>query len=195
MSAHDDDPDVTIWAGRLRAWPPADPHDVRAAAAEPETAADTGEPTEPLPPPGPRRRGGSVPSDDAEAAEEPDAGSTVVAHRESRRRAAREPDEHTALRTRVERDAPAVADAASGARREAHVPPPLAHEEYAPRAAEPVVAPRREPPRRTSPPAQPPRAAARSRTHARRILGVVLVAAGVLALLAGAVAVLVLAVG
>ena len=38
MSAHDDDPDVTIWAGRLRAWPPADPHDVRAAAAEPETA-------------------------------------------------------------------------------------------------------------------------------------------------------------
>lgn len=122
--------------------------------------------------PGPRRRAGEDAAAEGVDADEPEDGSTVVARRESRRRAARE---ELAAAPAPAVDSAGDSPAATG--RIAQVPgetPPI----YKPRAPEPVISTRSAPPSR---PPQPPvdtRAEILYRRRRARQLALVAVMAG-----------------
>ncbi|QEW02070.1 hypothetical protein [Microbacterium lushaniae] len=172
-----DEDDVTLWAGRLRSWPALDTDFDDATAL----AARDG---------GPRRR--------AEAAaphpEEPEAGSTVVARRETRRRATRPPEDATALSPRRDTVAPHQPSLPEG-RRAARVPDGHAREIYRPRTMEPEIVERRAPaPRAPQHPVAAGAAGTRDRRRRRRWAGWA-AAGAVLVVLAASAVVLMLALG
>jgi hypothetical protein len=168
MTERDDEDDVTIWAGRLRAWPTPDP-----AGSGRETDADLEDATALVErDAGPRRRGPAPAPHDAEAPVD----STAVVPRHPRRRV----------------DPAPVPQAAPEARRVARIPEAGSREIYRPRLSEPEIVERRPPGPRTP---QHPAAGIptpRRRRRRRRTAAIVVVAVAVTALLA-AILVLVLA--
>ena len=162
-----------------------------------EATIDGGTATEPsdegeTAPPGPRRTGGPA---DAAADLDPDEGSTIVARRESRRRASRAVD---AEAIRPDSDDATVVVAAEGRRRlpstlAGDVPAqlgrvartPAASAAYPPRAPQPVVAPRAAPPVRAPQEAVDTAAAEQAaRRHGRRRAVMVLAVSTVIVLVA-----------
>ncbi|MFD1494679.1 hypothetical protein, partial [Microbacterium wangchenii] len=137
---------------------------------------------------GPRRR------TENPAPEEPEAGSTVVARRETRRRATRPPEDATALRPRRDPVTPHQPSPPDG-RRVARVPDGQEREIYRPRAAAPEIVERRAPaPRAPQHPVAEGAAVARERRRRWRWAGWAAGGAGLVVLAAAAVA-LVLALG
>lgn len=184
---------------RIRRGPAADPDPDGATelSARRTASEETTEPSDPgtAEPSGPRRRS-AVPDTDADA----DEGSTIVARRESRRRASRAVD--SAAASIAEADAATVVVASSGASRglattlAGNVPAPLGRVAqvpaqtgtgYAPRAAEPVMATRAVPtPRAPQAPVDSVAVEHAARRRARRRAAVVVALSVVVALVAAA---------
>lgn len=176
MTEHDDEDDVTIWAGRLRAWPAPDPDAVLDAPVEDLDDATALRSRRALAPPDP--------------APLPEPSALPEATALGARRAVRAAQPVT----------PDPAPASDG-RRVARVPDAAAREIYRPRSVQPEIAQRSAPPPRerqhpvgTDPDTLAAAAAARARRARRRWVAIALVGAALIVLVVAAAA-LVLALG
>jgi hypothetical protein len=190
----DDADEVTVWAGRLRAWPEPD-------AAEPESDTVLS---------GPRRRGDMEPADETVLGSRAAADDTVLGSRNP----APAPEDATRLRpaaeatrlrsssrndppTDAEQPQGGVAPAAEPGRRAARIPAALDREVYGRRPAEPARITRTPPTRRApqDPVADAGVTGVRGRARRRRILVTGVIVAVAVASAVAALVVLVLAQG
>jgi hypothetical protein len=210
MDERDDEDDVTIWAGRLRAWPAPDAPSSVGAPAEGDAAGaahavPVSDPDAELEdatalvrrePAGPRRRGGPArgrpdPVPDRDPGLPPAAPHPVPDREQTTPVADRRPPAPAPTRP------PAAREAGPDGRRAARVPDAGSREIYRPRSTAPAIVERRPAePRSAQHPADPGAAASAdgSRHRRRRTWSIVTVGA-VLVVVAAAIWVLVLALG